>query len=349
MNKPRILLLAFMLLLSSLACRAAVQLIYGETPTPSPTALPTASPSPIATLPSPTSTLTADCPDEMSSIITATNNGPTSPGDFPSVDTGDQADIPLVLYTVNGDTLKYPIMEKIPSDLQKYQDDKATQTQAWNLFVQLIPAGQRSLVHEYEVITDGPGGVLAAVEQTSSDPKAWMLEVDIADAPDTKNLAFTLLHEFGHLLSLNSTQVPPDFKIFYHPSDQGLYNQEAAACPNYFPGPGCSLRTSYINAFFNRFWTGLYDEWQAIDAIQNDTRRHNKLKSFYYKYQDQFVDDYAVTDPSEDLAETWAYFLLSPKPQGTSIAEQKLDFFYGYPELVQLRQQILTNLCAANP
>jgi hypothetical protein len=61
------------------------------------------------------------------------------------------------------------------------------------------------------------------------------------------------------------------------------------------------------------------------------------------------VDDYAVTDPSEDIAETWAFFVLSPKPQGGTVSDQKLLFFYQYPELVQVRGQILQNLCKAHP
>ena len=109
------------------------------------------------------------------------------------------------------------------------------------------------------------------------------------------------------------------------------------------------MGNSYINVFFNHFWTNIYAEWQKIDDIQNDQRRENRLEVFYNKYQDQFVDDYAVTDPSEDIAETWAFYILRPKPDGNSIADQKIKFFYEYPELVQLRQQILQNLCAAKP
>ena len=279
----------------------------------------------------------------------AANNNSYQNSSFPNVDTGNQADIPLVIYTVNGDQISNPILEKVPEDLVKYQNDIALQNQAWDLFVKIIPQDQRLLVHQYEIITDGPGDVLGAVEQTPYDPNAWMLEVDIADVPDTKNLVFTMLHEFGHLLTLNPAQVPPDIKVFNNPLDDNIYNQEANACSTYFPGEGCSLEKSYINVFYNHFWTGIYTEWQRIDNIQNDQKRQNRLEAFYNKYRDQFVDDYAVTDPSEDIAETWAYYILSPKPEGNSLVEQKIKFFNQYPELVQLRQQILQNLCAAKP
>lgn len=346
MRRFRVILFVVFALASTLACSAATRLIFGNTPVPSPlpaTATSTSIP------PTATNQASDSCPAETASIIDATNNPTYQSVGFPQVDTGDQTDIPMVIYTVSGDEINNPILEKVPHNLIKYQNDFDVQKQAWDLFTKIIPSDQRTLVHQYEIITDGPGGVLGAVEQTPYDPNSWMLEVDIADAPDTKNLVFTMLHEFGHLLTLNPSQVPPDLKVFNNPSDDDIYNQEVNACSTYFPGEGCSLENSYINTFFNRFWTNIYDEWQRIDNIQSDQKRENRLETFYNKYQDQFIDDYAVTNPSEDIAETWAFYILNPKPKGNSIADQKIKFFYQYPELVQLRKQILQNLCAANP
>lgn len=341
----RVILFAVVVLASTLACSVATRLIFGNTPAP-----PARSEATLPAFPSPTATSQASdsCPAEISTILDAANNS-TYQSSFPSVDTGDQSDIPMVIYTVSGNEITNPILEKVPRDLIKYQNDYKLQKQSWDLFVAIIPPDQRAVVHQYEIITDGQGGVLGAVEQSPFDPNTWMLEVDIADASDTKNLVFTMLHEFGHLLTLNPSQVPPDLKVFDNPADNDIYSQEVNACSTYFPGEGCSLANSYINVFFNRFWTNIYAEWQKIDDIQNDQKRENRLESFYRKYRDQFVDDYAVTNPSEDIAETWAYYILIPKPKGNSIADQKINFFYQYPELVQLRQQILTNLCAANP
>ena len=56
------------------------------------------------------------------------------------------------------------------------------------------------------------------------------------------------------------------------------------------------------------------------------------------------MTDYAATDPSEDIAESFTYFVLWPRQGGGSVWEQKLDFFYGYPELVELRAGIRTCL-----
>lgn len=324
---------SFVLILVSLACRAATRLIIPDTPTPT----------------SPAATPGGYCPDETTAILKAATTDTYTSGTFPNVDTGDQVDILLVTYAVNGDQISHPVLETVPAKLARYQQDVGQQEQAWTLFTTLIPADRRVFVHQYQVITDGPSEILAAVEQTYDDPNSWILEIDIADIPNTKNLVFTLLHEFGHLLTLNASQVPPDLQVFNHPDSDRIFNREVAACPSYFPGEGCSTETSYINTYFDRFWPNLYDEWQQIDAIQNDDHRQNRLDDFYRKYRDQFVDDYAVTNPSEDIAETWAFFVLGDKPTGNSIRDQKVLFFYDYPELVLLRNRILKNLCAANP
>ena len=70
-----------------------------------------------------------------------------------------------------------------------------------------------------------------------------------------------------------------------------------------------------------------------------------KVHEFYSKYPDQFVSEYAATNPREDIAESWTEFVMRPKPTDTSTADQKVQFFYEYPELVETRRQILQGIC----
>jgi hypothetical protein len=173
--------------------------------------------------------------------------------------------------------------------------------------------------------------------------------VDIADISDYKYLTFTLVHEFAHLLTLGPDQVMPSIPIFNNPEDDAIYFDEVSACPTYFPGEGCSNQDSYINAFYNQFWTGIYDEWNQINLIEDEDLYYEKLDEFYYKYEDQFLTDYSPTHPAEDIAEAFGFFVFANKPDGDTIAEQKILFFYKYPELVQLRSEILANLCSNFP
>jgi hypothetical protein len=255
----------------------------------------------------------------------------------------------LVTYTISGDEISDPIYEDVSSNLQNQQDDAATHQDIWNYFIALIPTDQRQVLAEYSVMTDGKDNLLAAVSQTEDDPALWNLEVDIADANDTYNLAYTLVHEFGHLLTLNPDQVPPNTAVFNNPEDENIYLEAVSACPDYFPGEGCAEPDSYINAFYNQFWPDIHGELQDINLEENDDVYYQRLDDFYVKYQDQFVNDYAATNPEEDIAETWSFFVLGPKPNSDTIAEEKILFFYDYPELVRLREQILSNLCNSFP
>lgn len=348
-NRSLIRVYAFItaLLFSSLACRAATQLIFPATPTPSPTATATAT----ATLtPTPTATATpvfeAACPVLLADVIDVAvgEDQVLSRKSF-----AEEDDVYLVTYEVRGDEISRPHFESIPSDLEDEQNDRTTHEFIWNYFAAIVPPQERERVSEFSIFTDGRRNHLAAVGQTYYDPLEWTLYVDILDSGNYYDLTYTLIHEQGHLLTLNSEQVPPSQAVFDNPDDETIYESEVSACPQYFTGEGCSNPSSYINEFFSRFWTPLYAEWQEIDAELDEDTRYSLLEDFYKTYQDQFLTDYAPTSPAEDVAESWAFFVLAPKPEQTSIANEKILFFYEYPELVELRMQILNQVCVKFP
>lgn len=255
----------------------------------------------------------------------------------------------LATYSVQGDAITDPVFRSVPADLQDEQKDSAIQSEAWQIFTELIPAQDRSMVTQFNVFTDGYSNTLAAVDQSRQNNSHWILEVDIADLEDKDAFIFTLVHEYAHLLTLNASQVEPDAEIVNDPYDLDLQKEKAAACPNYFPGNGCSYADSYIHAFYSRFWLDVADEWQQVDALQYGTDDfvpyYNGLYDFYKTHSEQFVGDYAVTHPAEDIAESFTHFVFSPRPIGNSIKEQKIAFFYEYPELTRLREDILNGAC----
>lgn len=256
---------------------------------------------------------------------------------------------PLVTYEVSGDQIANPTLEDAPAELQDQQSDEATQQQIWEYYITLIPAGKRSTIVEYSVFTDGVDNTLAMVSQTKTDPYTWALQVDIADTADYYSLTYTLVHEYGHLLTLGPDQVTPSEAVFNDPENVDVLNEEVAACADYFPGEGCSTSGSYINAFYNQFWTDIAEENLEISYEEDPDLNQQLLTEFYEKYQDRFVTEYAATNPEEDIAEAWTFFVLGDKPAGDGIAGQKVLFFYNYPELVELRSAILGNLCTAFP
>lgn len=257
----------------------------------------------------------------------------------------------LVTYLIQDEALTEPYYyDDVSSNLLEEQGGTFLHQKIWNYFSALIPYKFRPHLTEFSIFTDGAGGALAAVAQTHTHMEQWGLEVDIADVNDYYTLSFNLIHEFAHLLTLSPSQVPPSLAIFNNPEDNQIYLKETSACSTFYPGEGCSNPNSYINQFYDRFWLDIYEEWNEINLEEDEDLYYEKLDNFYYQYKDQFLTDYAVTHPAEDIAESFAFFIFSQKPDGdTTIAEQKILFFYEYPELVEMRAEILNNLCVEFP
>jgi hypothetical protein len=196
----------------------------------------------------------------------------------------------------------------------------------------MIPADQLTRITEYREASDGPSKTLAYVESNRGVGDEWMLTVDPVDAyRDTAfyqfdKLIVTLVHEFGHALTLDNYQIDHHFGRFSCP--EGIF----------VTLEGCALPDSYLQKFVTQFWTPYLSEFYAI---QGDTF---KLAGFYLNHQTDFINRYASTDPVEDIAESFAGFVILPDPRGTStagsVANQKIAFFYQYPELVQLRNDM---------
>jgi hypothetical protein len=308
----------------------------------SPTPVPTLQPTPNIKCPN------GDCSNIcMSKLTTIVSNQTSSPAPVTANQHSLQINATvLVTYSISGNQLGSPNFAlNTPANLASNQKDLVTQKKVWDYFTSIIPADQRKELVYYIVATDGRGGMLAAVQQSSNHPEDWALNVDILDAGNPRDLTFTLIHEFGHLLTLNAAQVAPDMNFLANPTDPQVYQQAVNNCPQFFTTVGCSQSYSYINEFFQVFWPKIFSEWSQIDAVTDQNTRYSRLIHFYQSHPTQFVSPYASVSPEEDIAESWAHFVLTPKPPPDSIAEKKVLFFYRFPELVQLRNQILYGIC----
>ena len=256
-------------------------------------------------------------------------------------DLQELGDSSIIVYTVDGNQIRAAETPAVPTEWQTYQEDSATHQAIWSYFSSLIPLDERDYISKFSIFTDGAEEVYAAVGQDADDPTRWVLAVDIVDAANQQELTYSLIHEYGHLLTLNAAQVDLDADLFYQQDNEALLEEAATSCPTFFPGEGCSNADSYINQFYQRFWSDLEGEFEEIQAIDDESRYEDALADFYDRYADQFVTDYAATNPGEDIAESWTAFVLQPRPTGTSIADEKVLFFYEHSELVELRGQIV--------
>lgn len=238
-------------------------------------------------------------------------------------DDEEVSDEEFVLYNVEHDML----LGKVILQDTEAAHDSLLHLELWKDFANLINPEYRQRINTFAVFSDGVANTLGYITPNSDD-SGWMLGLDYADADDYGSFYSTLIHEYGHLLTLNEDEVD-------HNSEDG------EACEFYTSDFGCSHKDSYMNQYFTQFWQASYEDWQQ----QNIADDEDAQVAYYEAHENEFVSDYAVTHPEEDIAESWMYFVLSPKPsEAKTVKEQKILFFYQYPELVQQRAEILQNL-----
>lgn len=346
MPRRKLLLATLALLFSTLACRAATRLIFPDEAFPPtlPAAATLTPPAAETTTLTPTPILCTDetCLDACLTRINDTlNTGQAGPlgGEYAD----KEASFDLVVYKVEDGKLGNPTVLYVPNEFKPFQQNLETQQTIWNYTSSLLPPDQLKWISEFFIFTDGPDNVLAWVDNRDILDRAhWQLGVDIVDAENPIDLTYTLIHEFGHLLTLNTEQIPPA-------ESYSTWEQNPSTCPQFSLPEGCTSPDSYVNLFYQRFWVDIFDEWfktVELVSVASDDEHDKLVEDFYARYEDQFVSEYAATNIREDMAESFMYFVLEAAPQGDQVFEEKIRFFSEFPELVFLRKQIIQNVCS---
>lgn len=212
--------------------------------------------------------------------------------------------------------LKYESVKNIiPKELSKSEAD--TYEKIWSEVRYILPNSDLKKFDKIFFATDGEYNELASVTPNNFEGSKWIINIDPIDVINNERKLFyeTILHEYFHYLSLNDNQV-----TYTYDYDMNNYCEEGMA----------SKDKSYINEFYDEFWKEIIDD-RNID-------RENYY--FYERHKDSFVSEYASTDPAEDIAETFAYFVLNDKPSGNSVKDKKIKFFYQYDELIKLKKEL---------
>ena len=236
----------------------------------------------------------------------------------------------ITLYRVNGDNLEKIKDFKVTGKDLELQKDIQKHQEIWALVKKIIPLGHRNRISEFVLYNGEKGESAGFVFETSKDLSTWRMGIAIDYAYEggfnaNGELAYTIIHEFGHVLTLDKTQV-----------DSGTNEDN---CSTFFTGEGCSKEASFINQSYNKFWKDIWTEFN--NAGENETKK----EAFYTKYESRFVTNYASTNPGEDSAEVFAVFVTSQNaPNGNTIADQKLKLMHTYPEFVTLRGYIRGNI-----
>lgn len=224
--------------------------------------------------------------------------------------------------------------------LDNHQTDSKA-TIYWNHISTLLP---KEILFKYvrslKLFTDGKAGELGGMASLNPLNTEWELDIDTVDFNINNkdsivilDYTHTLIHEFGHLLTLNPEQVVI--------TDDKVQNDNLG----YLTQEGYATQSSYLGQFVKQFWeNALLEEWDEIERVRANGKRLKLLYDFYLANQQAFVTDYAAESPEEDIAESWTFFVLSDKPKLELVKYKKVNFFYNFPELVKYRQEIRSQL-----
>lgn len=178
-----------------------------------------------------------------------------------------------------------------------------------------------------ETVSDEYLGKIFFYENASSDTSAYVLSNDIdtgkfgfyinmaMDVYGDEEMLFTLIHEYAHILSLNASQ------------DSGYVSE--AYCESYYSDGLCFAEEAYLNVYYQEFWAPYPDD-HGYDA-----------EARYAENSRNFLNEYSATDPVEDFAESFAYYITENSP--TEILD-KYDFFADYSEFENLKLKIQSNI-----
>lgn len=194
----------------------------------------------------------------------------------------------------------------------------------WNLVQKILPV---EVLNQFSVslhlFTDGADGVLAAMSPQNDSNTVWRILIDTVDVDvHTKDslkvldYTHTIVHEFGHLLTLNNTQIQA--------TDDVVQNDRMG----YLTSEGYARPDSYLGQFVEQFWKGKYlAAWDRINFINTEEKRLRALDRFYFKNQERHVTAYSSESPEEDIAEAWTFFVLDEKPTEDGVRYDKVRFF----------------------
>jgi hypothetical protein len=212
-------------------------------------------------------------------------------------------------YYINKNSISLISWKKNPEDIIIF-----------SLFTTLVPLSARENIITYKVYNKPDGNTFAYVNQDEDNQSKWNLVVNTALffknwELDKQESIHTLVHEFFHTASLSATQ---------------MNHWDYDVCENYELQEWCLNSNSYLNKFINLYWK------ENFEASQNWGENN-----FYLEDESAYVTEYASTNPWEDIAESFTYFVLQPKPKSSeNISDKKILFFYNFKKLVKLRNEI---------
>lgn len=213
--------------------------------------------------------------------------------------------------------------------------DEVLNKTLWEKTLLILPEDYDVFIKKYIVFSDGREGINASTGTDANDNSEYEFYIDPKDAFDEndefepKRFILNIVHEYGHVIAQNNTQIDVKSK------EPGTF----------IVTDGRLNEDSYLYAFYKRFWVDHYDAAKIRREISDPTEKRQVQLDFYEKHKDEFITDYATVSINEDFAESFCYFVLMKEiPEDQQLLFDKIRFFYEYDELVELRDEMRRNV-----
>lgn len=198
----------------------------------------------------------------------------------------------------------------------------------WKKVNEILPKSQMKYFEDFILFSDGQYDTLAYVNIVEDNSSKYDLGIDYKDVESGRDdFDVTVIHEFGHVLTTNGEEVE--------------YTENVDPNHYYEDGYLSAKENSYLNEFYIRYWEYIYEDLLMAESLEDSEEA--KIY-FYLRHLNDFASEYCSTSPAEDIAESFALFVLEDKPQGNSLPEQKIRFFYEFNEFIEIRKEIRENL-----
>lgn len=216
----------------------------------------------------------------------------------------------LVLFPISFESV-YLVQEGKLFATQKTKTVRTVDQQMFDLFVATI--GEKAVnkyLREWRVFQGELENMSAFVELVPI-ANGWVVGVNregflAEDTEVVKSFINLFLHEYAHILVYEI----PDFKENYQ----------------------------------SNFWSA-NDLRHLKNMSQLEGReRFVSLTKYFEANPSRFVSEYATSNPDEDMAETFVYFVSEEKPKGLTTREQKILAFYQEPTMVAIREVLRKNI-----
>lgn len=201
----------------------------------------------------------------------------------------------------------------------------------WEIITKLYPKEILYKIKNFNIFIDNrneDNQFLAFIEAIpNSNNQYFSINIDISDF--YKNNSFlkekyidTLIHEFFHIISLNESQISQENTGYLR-----IYE-------------GYCKKESYLNQFYEKFWE-IFSKRNSNFIFKYSELSYDEKIKIYTKYENQFFNYYALTNPIEDIAVSFEYFVkLGKENHFKNIKRDKIEFFYNYPELIKYKNYL---------